>query len=165
MNISFCSGFWRFIMLKPWSFTIDVIVNNPLYISCYGSLQNGSYSCFLDAYYKSWSGLLNKFLSIHVVHNYPAFLPVQDVVYDYERLILVYWTALQSHAQLHDYPIRLKFCYRPHQLHLVDQNERSPKWNLFRLKLNHHKNDSSFVQTALRFLPLRKLLSKIWRKC
>ena len=43
-----------------------------------------------------------------MVPKYQAFLPVQDVVYDYEGLILKYLTSIQSHAQLHEDPIRLK---------------------------------------------------------
>ena len=50
----------------------------------------------------------NKFLSIHVVPAYLAFLPVLRFLYAYQRLILVFLNSLQSDAQLHDDPIRLK---------------------------------------------------------
>ena len=43
-----------------------------------------------------------KLLSIHVVPKYQAFLPVQNVVYDYEPLRLAYLFSLQSYSVTYD---------------------------------------------------------------
>ena len=129
IQLSFWYGLCWFMIrwIGPWSFFINVIIDDPFFIASYNSFQKGSIAlrlkwvlqilirCVGWISFNSCGTQISSFLTSLLVKKF-----------DFQLLCVIHLTVLQFLAQLYDDSILLLLSLCHHQLQKVDQNVGHP---------------------------------------
>ena len=181
MQLSFLFCLWWFITLGPWSFPNDVILNNQFFINSANSFKKSiEFIAFkmqitsVDAF--CWMNFFNSYaIQISSVLKSPRRCIWRSIVdfgifnissisrtvtWRCDSIMALVWLSSTSFGR----PERCSS--------LKKQSEKSPERNLsnqFRHYLSFKASSPytlhNFLAACAAFFPLRKLKSKIWRKC